>query len=59
VRICVSFFPQKQAFDDILTNKAPELLKDLDTFLGDNNWLVGKSVSIIFAPPIPIWLPEK
>ncbi|XP_013807059.2 hematopoietic prostaglandin D synthase isoform X1 [Apteryx mantelli] len=36
---------RKQAFNDILTNKAPELLKDLDAFLGDNNWLVGKSVT--------------
>ncbi|NXT27972.1 HPGDS synthase, partial [Syrrhaptes paradoxus] len=36
---------RKQAFDDILSNKAPELLKDLDTFLGDKNWLVGKSVT--------------
>ncbi|NXX76137.1 HPGDS synthase, partial [Urocolius indicus] len=36
---------RNQAFDDILTNKAPELLKDLDTFLGDKNWLVGKSVT--------------
>lgn len=59
VHLCVSFFPQKQAFDDILTNKAPELLKHLDTFLGDNNWLVGKSVSIFFVSPIPIRLPEK
>ncbi|NXK37852.1 HPGDS synthase, partial [Piprites chloris] len=36
---------RKKAFDDILTNKAPELLKDLDTFLGDKNWLVGNSVT--------------
>ncbi|XP_054019319.1 hematopoietic prostaglandin D synthase isoform X2 [Dryobates pubescens] len=36
---------RKRAFDEILTNKAPELLKDLDTFLGDKNWLVGKSVT--------------
>lgn len=56
---CVLFFPQKKAFDDILTNKAPELLKDLDTFLGDKKWLVGNSVSIIFVSPFPIRLPEK
>ncbi|NXT72689.1 HPGDS synthase, partial [Chaetops frenatus] len=36
---------RKKAFDDILTNKAPELLKDLDTFLGDKKWLVGNSVT--------------
>ncbi|NXD18530.1 HPGDS synthase, partial [Nothocercus nigrocapillus] len=36
---------RKQAFDDILTNKAPELLKNLDAFLGSKNWLVGESVS--------------
>lgn len=57
--LCVLFFHQKKAFDDILTNKAPELLKDLDTFLGDKKWLVGNSVSIILVSPIPIRLPEK
>ncbi|NXP75691.1 HPGDS synthase, partial [Ramphastos sulfuratus] len=36
---------RKRAFDEILTNNAPELLKNLDTFLGDKNWFVGKSVS--------------
>ncbi|NXB27798.1 HPGDS synthase, partial [Eulacestoma nigropectus] len=36
---------RQKAFDDILTNKAPELLKDLDTFLGDKKWLVGNSVT--------------
>lgn len=36
---------RKKAFDDILTNKAPELLKDLDAFLGDKKWLVGNSVT--------------
>ncbi|KFP29422.1 Hematopoietic prostaglandin D synthase [Colius striatus] len=42
----MTLFPWgNRAFDDILTNKAPELLKDLNTFLGDKNWLVGKSVT--------------
>ncbi|OXB68590.1 hypothetical protein ASZ78_014369 [Callipepla squamata] len=36
---------REKAFNDILTNKAPELLKDLDTFLGDKKWFVGKSVT--------------
>lgn len=59
--LCISvfLFHQKKAFDDILTNKAPELLKDLDTFLGDKKWLVGNSVSIIFVSPISIRLPEN
>ncbi|XP_063277338.1 hematopoietic prostaglandin D synthase-like [Prinia subflava] len=36
---------REKAFDDILTNKAPELLKDSDTFLGDKKWLVGNSAT--------------
>jgi len=55
----VRFFPQEKAFNDILTNKAPELLKDLDTFLGDKKWFVGKSVSIILGSLIPVTLPVK
>ncbi|XP_048797231.1 hematopoietic prostaglandin D synthase [Lagopus muta] len=36
---------REKAFNDILTNKGPELLKNLDAFLGDKNWFVGKSVT--------------
>uniref|UniRef100_A0A8C8S2I6 Hematopoietic prostaglandin D synthase n=1 Tax=Pelusios castaneus TaxID=367368 RepID=A0A8C8S2I6_9SAUR len=36
---------KQQAFDDLLTNTAPGLLQDLNNFLGDNKWLVGKSVT--------------
>uniref|UniRef100_A0A8C3HHA9 glutathione transferase n=1 Tax=Chrysemys picta bellii TaxID=8478 RepID=A0A8C3HHA9_CHRPI len=39
---------KQQIFNDLLTNTAPGLLRDLDSFLGDNKWLVGKSVSIFF-----------
>ncbi|XP_010724893.1 hematopoietic prostaglandin D synthase-like, partial [Meleagris gallopavo] len=45
ITVCILFFPQEKAFNDILTNKGPELLKDLDAFLGDNKWFVGKSVT--------------
>ncbi|NXN95298.1 HPGDS synthase, partial [Rhinopomastus cyanomelas] len=36
---------RKQGFNDILTTQGPEFLKNLDTFLGDNTWFVGKSVT--------------
>ncbi|XP_067413493.1 hematopoietic prostaglandin D synthase [Emydura macquarii macquarii] len=36
---------KQQAFDDLLTNTAPGLLRDLNSFLGDNKWLVGNSVT--------------
>ncbi|NWI18453.1 HPGDS synthase, partial [Crypturellus soui] len=36
---------REKAFNDILTNQAPGLLKDLDTFLGNKNWLVGESIT--------------
>ncbi|XP_053887151.1 hematopoietic prostaglandin D synthase isoform X1 [Malaclemys terrapin pileata] len=36
---------KQQIFNDLLTNTAPGLLQDLDSFLGDNKWLVGKSVT--------------
>ncbi|XP_032618474.1 hematopoietic prostaglandin D synthase isoform X1 [Chelonoidis abingdonii] len=58
----VSLFPwgeknqdvKQQTFNDLLTNTAPGLLRDLDCFLGDNKWLVGKSVSIFFPLPNPV-----
>ncbi|XP_006112012.1 hematopoietic prostaglandin D synthase [Pelodiscus sinensis] len=49
----VSMFPwaeknpdvKQQIYNDLLTNTAPGLLQDLDNFLGDKKWLVGKSVT--------------
>ncbi|XP_074849698.1 hematopoietic prostaglandin D synthase [Carettochelys insculpta] len=36
---------KQQKFNDLLTNTAPELLRDVDSFLGNKKWLVGKSVT--------------
>uniref|UniRef100_A0A8D0L422 glutathione transferase n=1 Tax=Sphenodon punctatus TaxID=8508 RepID=A0A8D0L422_SPHPU len=36
---------KQKVFNDLLTNTAPGLLQDLDNFLGDKEWLVGKSVT--------------
>nr|XP_048703085.1 hematopoietic prostaglandin D synthase isoform X2 [Caretta caretta] len=36
---------KQQIFNDLLTNTAPGLLRDLESFLGDKKWLVGKTVT--------------
>ncbi|XP_005374302.1 PREDICTED: hematopoietic prostaglandin D synthase-like [Chinchilla lanigera] len=34
-----------QVFNELLTREAPHLLQDLETYLGDKEWLTGNSVT--------------
>uniref|UniRef100_A0A8C2V2K6 glutathione transferase n=1 Tax=Chinchilla lanigera TaxID=34839 RepID=A0A8C2V2K6_CHILA len=36
---------KSHVFNELLTREAPHLLQDLETYLGDKEWLIGNSVT--------------